>query len=181
MQATKQYPSRRQILSSVSLLGLGIVLLPNQSQAQFGLSRFNTFGIQEGSEPYEITRSEQEWEQRLSPLAFAVLREGKTEKPFTSALDKEERAGIFHCGGCDLQVYSSQAKFDSKTGWPSFTQALENAVRVKPDRKFFRLRTEVHCRRCGGHFGHIFDDGPEPTGHRHCLNGAALVFRPLNS
>ena len=127
---------------------------------------------------FEITLTEEEWRARLSPEAYAVLREEDTERPFTSPLNDEKRAGVFHCAGCDLPAYASQAKYDSGTGWPSFWQALPDAVGTKEDDTLFTTRTEVHCRRCGGHFGHIFDDGPEPTGKRHCLNGVALRFQP---
>ena len=128
--------------------------------------------------PYEIELSEDQWRMRLTPSQFSVLRQAGTERPFTSALDKNYETGIYHCQGCDLEVYSSDAKFNSGTGWPSFWQPIDpNAIRVKVDRKLFVARTEVHCRRCGGHFGHIFNDGPEPTGLRHCLNGVALNFK----
>lgn len=130
------------------------------------------------ADSFEITRSEEEWREILTPDEFAVLREEATEEPFSSPLNDETRAGTFTCAGCDLDVYSSETKFKSGTGWPSFYESLPDAVRTKPDRKLLVERTEVHCRRCGGHFGHIFDDGPEPTGKRHCLNGIALNFRP---
>lgn len=131
--------------------------------------------VAEGS--FEITRSEAEWRERLTLEEFAVLREEATEEPYSSPLNEETRSGIYSCAGCELDVYSSEHKFESGTGWPSFTQALPDAVRTKPDRKLLIERTEVHCRRCGGHLGHIFDDGPPPTGKRHCLNGIALDFR----
>ncbi len=131
------------------------------------------------SQTFEITLTEDEWRQRLSPEAYAVLREEDTEAPFTSPLNNEKRAGVFHCAGCDLPVYDAAHKYDSGTGWPSFWQSLDNAVGTKDDRSLFLgTRTEVHCRRCGGHFGHVFDDGPQPTGKRHCLNGVALTFKP---
>lgn len=125
---------------------------------------------------FEITKTPEEWKAILTEAEYAVLREEATERPFSSPLDTEKRAGIFHCAGCDLPVYSSEAKYDSGTGWPSFWESLPNAIGTKEDNTFFTTRTEVHCRRCGGHFGHIFDDGPEPTGKRHCLNGVALSF-----
>lgn len=127
---------------------------------------------------FEIMKSEEEWRSILSEEEFAVLRQEATERPFTSPLNEEKRAGIFHCAGCDLPLYDSATKFDSGTGWPSFYEALDNAVGTKQDRSFFMLRTEVHCRRCGGHLGHIFDDGPPPTGKRHCINGVSLDFKP---
>jgi len=105
------------------------------------------------------------------------LRREGTERAGTSPLNREKRAGTFHCAGCDLPVYSSKTKFESGTGWPSFWEAIENSVGTRMDRSFFMTRTEVHCRRCGGHLGHIFDDGPPPTGKRHCINGVALNFK----
>jgi len=130
------------------------------------------------AETFEVTKAETEWRRLLTADAYAVLREEATEKPFSSPLLTEKRAGLYHCRGCDLAVYASEQKYDSGTGWPSFWRALPQAVGTKEDNSFFSTRTEVHCRRCGGHFGHIFDDGPQPTGERHCLNGLALRFQP---
>ncbi|ALG89850.1 MULTISPECIES: peptide-methionine (R)-S-oxide reductase MsrB [Actibacterium] len=127
---------------------------------------------------FEVTRSDAEWRAMLSDLEYSVMRREGTERPFTSPLNDEKRAGLFHCRGCDLPLYDAAAKYDSGTGWPSFWQALPGAVQTKQDRKFLMLRTEVHCRRCGSHLGHIFDDGPKPTGKRHCLNGVSLRFEP---
>ncbi len=129
------------------------------------------------AEEFEVTMTEAQWRAKLSDLSYAVLREEETERAGSSPLDKENRAGTFHCGGCDLAVFSSETKFDSGTGWPSFWQPLKAAIGTKNDPGLFGSRTEVHCRRCGGHLGHVFDDGPAPTGKRYCLNGAALVFR----
>ena len=126
---------------------------------------------------FEVTRSDAEWRALLTPTQYKVMRKEGTEESGSSPLDKNWADGTYHCRGCDLPVYSSKAKFDSGTGWPSFYQSLSGAVGTKPDRKLFTVRTEVHCRRCGSHLGHIFDDGPPPTGKRHCLNGVSLVFK----
>ncbi|EKF20673.1 peptide-methionine (R)-S-oxide reductase MsrB [Nitratireductor pacificus] len=130
------------------------------------------------AETFEITKTEDEWRRILSEQQFAVLREEATERAFTSPLNEEKRAGLFHCAGCDLPVYSSETKFDSGTGWPSFWEAVPDAIGTKEDNSLFMTRTECHCRRCGGHLGHIFDDGPPPTGKRHCINGVAMTFKP---
>ncbi len=127
---------------------------------------------------FEITLSEAEWKKRLSPAQFRTLRQEATDTPFKSPYLNEHRAGIFTCAGCALPVYSSKAKYDSGTGWPSFFQPLPNAIRTETDTLLGFERVEVECRRCGGHLGHVFDDGPAPTGKRHCMNGTALKFVP---
>ena len=129
------------------------------------------------AQSFEVTRTEAEWRAMLTDAQYRVMREEGTERAGSSPLDRNYAAGIYHCRGCDLPLYSSETKYDSTTGWPSFWQSLPNAVGTKPDRKLLSVRTEVHCRRCGSHLGHIFDDGPAPTGKRHCLNGVSLVFR----
>ena len=128
---------------------------------------------------FEITRTEAEWKAMLSDTEYRVMRKEATERPFTSPLNEEKRAGTFLCRGCALPLYSSEHKFDSGTGWPSFWQPVSaDAIGTRADRSLFMLRTECHCRRCGSHLGHIFDDGPPPTGQRHCINGVSLEFRP---
>ncbi len=127
---------------------------------------------------FEVNLTEAEWRKRLTPAQFATLRKEATDPPFRSPFNNEKRAGIFRCAGCDLPNYSSKAKYDSGTGWPSFWAALPNATHTSTDTLLGFARTEVHCRRCGGHLGHIFDDGPKPIGKRHCINGTALKFAP---
>jgi len=127
---------------------------------------------------FEVKLSEAEWKKRLTPQQYAVLRGESTERAGSSPLDKEKRKGVFVCAGCALPLFSSATKFESGTGWPSFWAPLRNAVGTKEDNTFFMKRTEVHCRRCGGHLGHVFDDGPKPTGLRYCMNGVAMKFRP---
>jgi peptide-methionine (R)-S-oxide reductase len=135
---------------------------------------------------FEIVRTEEEWRALLTPAQYAILRDHATERAFTnehmgerSDLLGESRAGTYLCAGCDNPVYRSETKYDSRTGWPSFWDAIEGAVGTQDDtRLFFLRRTEVHCARCGGHLGHVFDDGPPPTGKRHCINGLAMTFTP---
>ncbi|AMS44337.1 peptide-methionine (R)-S-oxide reductase MsrB [Aminobacter sp. NyZ550] len=147
--------------------------------AGFVVSRRLTIADQALAENFEVTKTDAQWRAILSPAAFAVLRQEDTEPPGSSPLLNEHRKGTFNCAGCDLAAYSSATKFDSGTGWPSFWDALPNSIGTNVDTSLMMTRTEVHCRRCGGHFGHIFDDGPPPTGKRHCINGLALTFRPV--
>ncbi|PDQ20840.1 peptide-methionine (R)-S-oxide reductase [Mesorhizobium sanjuanii] len=137
--------------------------------------------VAQAAEKFEVTKTEAEWRAILSDAAFNVLRKEGTEYPGTSPLLNEHRKGLFACAGCDLPVYSSETKFDSGTGWPSFWQEIPSAVGTTQDRSLGMTRTEVHCRRCGGHLGHVFDDGPPPTGLRHCINGVALTFKPATA
>ena len=143
-----------------------------------GLTLFSSkkvFAASDASkDDWKLTK--EEWRKRLNPAAYKVLREEGTERPFSSLLNDEKRQGTFHCAGCDLPLFSSTAKFDSGTGWPSFWEPLPNAIQTKTDFKLIVPRTEYHCQRCGGHQGHVFDDGPKPTGKRYCNNGVALTF-----
>jgi len=127
---------------------------------------------------FEVTKTPEEWRKILTPEQYAVLREEGTERAFTSPLNKEKRKGIFACAGCDLPLFRSETKFESGTGWPSFYEPIDNAVEQSQDWSFGMLREEVHCRRCGGHLGHVFNDGPKPTGLRYCINGVSLKFIP---
>jgi peptide-methionine (R)-S-oxide reductase len=127
---------------------------------------------------FEVSHSDAEWRRLLGPERYAVLRQAATEHPFSSPLDEEKRRGIYGCAGCALPLFSSATKFDSGTGWPSFNAPLKNAVVTRSDHSLLMERTEVLCRRCGGHLGHVFEDGPKPTGLRYCMNGLALQFHP---
>ena len=129
--------------------------------------------------PYQL--NDAEWRRRLSPAAYKVLRHGDTERAGSSPLDREKRPGTFVCAGCGNPVYSSKDKYDSGTGWPSFVRPLPRGIATQPDRGWFGVQTEVICRRCGGHLGHVFDDGPPPTGKRYCMNGVAMHFVPLRA
>ena len=131
---------------------------------------------QTSAKEFAVALSEEEWRRKLSPAQYRVLREHGTERAGSSPLDKEYGEGIYHCAGCGQPLFASDAKFNSGTGWPSFSAPVEQAVETHTDRSFFMTRTEVHCGRCGGHLGHVFDDGPQPTGLRYCMNGAALDF-----
>ena len=127
---------------------------------------------------FEIAKTEEEWRKTLTPEQFHVLRKHGTERAGTSALNKEYGKGSYVCAGCGLPLFSSDTKFNSGTGWPSFYAPLEQAVGTSVDKSLFMTRVEVHCRRCGGHLGHVFNDGPAPTGQRYCMNGVALEFIP---
>ena len=133
------------------------------------------------SKSFTVTYTDAEWQKRLNPEQFYVLRGHGTERAGTSALNREHRVGTFYCAGCDLPLFASSAKFESGTGWPSFTDPLKGGVGTTVDRSFFMTRTEVHCHRCGGHLGHVFDDGPTPTGLRYCMNGDAMIFEPAKA
>jgi peptide-methionine (R)-S-oxide reductase len=127
---------------------------------------------------FPVTKTDEEWKRTLTREQYYVLRQHGTERAFTSPLDKTYAAGEYHCAGCGSLLFTSDTKFDSRTGWPSFWKPVENAVATTTDRSFFMTRTEVHCATCGGHLGHVFPDGPQPTGQRYCMNGVALTFVP---
>jgi len=157
---------RRFLLASVAgLLGLACFRWFKVAPAQAG-------------QKFEIEKTDAEWRAQLTPQQYEILRKEGTERPGSSPLLKEHRKGTFACAGCDLPLFSSDTKFESGTGWPSFYQPLPDAIETKTDRMFFMTRTEVHCRRCLGHLGHVFDDGPKPTGLRYCMNGVSLKFAP---
>ena len=149
------------LIGSASVVGI-IALRPRSAEAR----------------QFEIRHSTAEWRRRLGAQRYHILREAGTERAFTSPLLNEKRKGMFTCAGCDLPLFSSATKYDSRTGWPSFWKALPNAVAYERDLSFGMIRTEELCRRCGGHLGHLFDDGPPPTGKRHCINGLSLNFKP---
>jgi peptide-methionine (R)-S-oxide reductase len=161
--------NRRQIMSLFSLFGLG-------SKASAAAPAAPTSPGPAGPAPLRL--SEAEWKQRLSPAAFRVLRQEGTEAPGSSPLNAEKRKGLYHCAGCELPLFSSDAKYESGTGWPSFHTPLPGALGTKTDYKLILPRTEYHCARCEGHQGHVFDDGPRPSGKRYCNNGVALKFVP---
>jgi peptide-methionine (R)-S-oxide reductase len=127
---------------------------------------------------YPVNLTDEEWRARLTPEQYGVLRKHGTERAGTSPLDREKRVGTFVCAGCDQSLFASETKFDSGTGWPSFFAPLPGAVATSEDRSLWATRTEVHCSRCGGHLGHVFPDGPRPTGQRYCMNGVSLRFEP---
>jgi peptide-methionine (R)-S-oxide reductase len=147
--------------------------------AGFGATLLTSCGSSPAqAKTFKVRYSDAEWKKRLTPAQYYILREEGTERPFTSPLDKEKRKGTFFCAGCGNALYSSATKFDSRTGWPSFYAPLRGAVGTSTDFKLGYPRTEVHCADCGGHLGHVFKDGPKPTGLRYCMNGDAMKFRP---
>jgi len=146
----------------------------------FGLAAFRWLRVTpaQAAGKFEIEKTDAEWRAQLTPQQYDILRKQGTERPGSSPLLKEHRKGTFACAGCDLPLFSSDTKFESGTGWPSFWQPLPDAIGTTTDKSFLMMRTEVHCRRCGGHLGHVFNDGPPPTHLRYCMNGLALKFAP---
>jgi peptide-methionine (R)-S-oxide reductase len=157
---------RRLFLGTLAATGLGT------------LAGWTLSPVAQAAKAYEVTHSDAEWKKLLTADQFDVLRKAGTERPFSSPLDHEKRAGVFACAGCQLPLFTSATKFDSHTGWPSFWKPMPDAVEKATDSSFGMTRDEVRCRRCGGHLGHVFDDGPPPTGLRYCMNGLALSFTP---
>jgi peptide-methionine (R)-S-oxide reductase len=156
---------RRALLSAGTAAALGALLTGGRA-------------LSKPPEGAELKLSAEDWRKRLTPAQFWVLRQAGTERPYSSPLLDEHRRGVFACAGCGLSLFSSRTKFESGTGWPSFYEPLPNAIRTSDDRSLIIPRTEVHCRRCEGHLGHVFPDGPPPTGQRYCMNGVALAFQP---
>ncbi len=154
--------TRRQLMNLLSTLGLGSAAAQTAAASPARSDR--------------VELPAAEWRRRLTPAQYAVLRDEGTERPFSSELNAEKRAGRYHCAGCELPLFDHGAKFDSGTGWPSFHTALPDAIATRTDFKLILPRTEYHCARCGGHQGHVFDDGPRPSGKRYCNNGVALRF-----
>ncbi|RJT45124.1 peptide-methionine (R)-S-oxide reductase MsrB [Rahnella woolbedingensis] len=153
-------------VSAVAVMGLLPTFFPRKADAQAK------------SEKFEFTLTDDQWHQKLNDDQYRISREAGTERPYSSPLNDEHRVGEFACAGCNLPLFSSTTKFDSHTGWPSFWKPLPNAALTSRDTSFGMVRDEVHCRRCGGHLGHVFDDGPQPTGLRYCMNGLAMTFTP---
>jgi peptide-methionine (R)-S-oxide reductase len=165
--------TRRALLAAAGMFGLGALWsklkLPGGAEEARAAD----------GETFEVTHTDEEWHDLLTPAQYRVLRREGTELPFSSPLDHEKRKGTYACAGCGLDLFSSNTKFDSGTGWPSFWKPLPDAVNKRADRTLGMVRDEVHCRRCGGHLGHVFDDGPPPTHLRYCMNGVALSFKPV--
>ncbi len=161
--------TRRHVLGTVALL------------SAFAFIRSRSDSDAEAAERFPVMKSDAEWRQKLNPEQYRVLRQHGTERAGTSPLNAEKRKGLFLCAGCDNKLFASETKYESGTGWPSFFKPLPEAVGTKTDRSMFIARTEVHCARCGGHLGHVFEDGPKPTGLRYCMNGVALKFNPGDS
>lgn len=158
------------------LLEIGTIIIGTGWFSKYLLGQTNVMAT--SKEQFEVTKTEQEWREILTPEQFNVLRKHGTERAGTSSLDKIYTDGVFACAGCGLPVFTSKTKYDSGTGWPSFYEPISGAIGTSVDRTLFMTRTEIHCHRCGGHLGHVFNDGPPPTGQRYCMNGVAMKFVP---
>ena len=170
---------RDLLLTGVSLIG-GAWLYQFWQKSTDSLPTDSAIAVDstKATKRYEIMKTEEEWKQTLTPEQFRVLRKHGTERSFSSPLDKEYSKGAYNCAGCDLPLFTSDTKFNSRTGWPSFFAPIEGAIATTTDTSLFMKRVEVHCSRCGGHLGHVFNDGPQPTGERYCMNGVSLKFIP---
>jgi len=176
------HQSRRNLLigTGTSAAGLAIAALFGSAfRGAFAAEAAKGEAAKSGAKKYEVSFTDEEWRKRLTANEYAILRQEGTERPFTSPLNDEHRNGRFSCAGCALDLFSSKTKFDSGTGWPSFWQPLPNAVDEVRDGSLGMVRTAVNCRRCGGHLGHVFNDGPKPTGLRYCMNGFAMHFAAI--
>lgn len=159
------------------LLEMGTIIIGTGWFSKYLLGQTNVMATSK-EEQFEVVKTEQEWHETLTPEQFNVLRKHGTERAGTSSLDKIYTDGVYACAGCGLPVFTSKTKYDSGTGWPSFYEPIPGAIGTSVDRTLFMTRTEIHCHRCGGHLGHVFNDGPPPTGQRYCMNGVAMKFVP---
>jgi len=173
---------RRQFLTKFGLYGLGgVAALALTSTKGYAVLGFGKKDNQKSDKTFSYTLTDQEWQNKLTSEQYRVLRKDGTERAGSSALNNVKEAGIFHCAGCEHPLFDSATKFESGTGWPSFYQPLNDAaVGTSTDHHLFYARTEIHCANCGGHLGHVFEDGPKPTGLRYCMNGVAMTFKPAS-
>lgn len=169
---------RELLIAGATIIGGSWLLQSLRSQSTDPAIAVDSNQPNQATKRYKIMKTEDEWKQILTPEQFKVLRKHGTERSFSSPLDKEYGKGAYNCAGCDLPLFTADTKFNSRTGWPSFFAPIEGAIATTTDKSLFMTRVEVHCSRCGGHLGHVFDDGPQPTGQRYCMNGVSLKFIP---
>ena len=169
---------RDLLIAGATIIGGSWLLQSLRSQSNDPAIAVDSNQPNQATKRYKIMKTEDEWKQALTPEQFKVLRKHGTERPASSPLDKEYSKGAYNCAGCDLPLFTSDTKFNSHTGWPSFFAPIEGAIATTTDKSLFMTRVEVHCSRCGGHLGHVFNDGPQPTGERYCMNGVSLKFIP---